>query len=51
MYKYVASERQDGSNPNLVRPLLLAGATLAGVVYSFLNLSEHITNRLTGLEQ
>jgi len=29
----------------------IAGATLAGVVYSFLNLSEGITSKLTGLEQ
>ena len=29
----------------------IAGATLAGVVYSFLNLSESITSRLTGIEQ
>jgi putative OPT family oligopeptide transporter len=29
----------------------IAGATLAGVVYSFLNLSETITIKLTGIEQ
>jgi putative OPT family oligopeptide transporter len=29
----------------------IAGATLAGVVYSFLNLSENITSKLTAIEQ
>src|SRR5229473_1080143 len=29
----------------------IAGATLAGVVYSFLNLSESVTSKLTGIEQ
>ena len=29
----------------------IAGATLAGVVYSFMNLSEGITSKLTGVEQ
>jgi putative OPT family oligopeptide transporter len=29
----------------------IAGATLAGVVYSFLNLSENVTSKLTGIEQ
>lgn len=29
----------------------IAGATLAGVVYSFLNLSESVSSKLTGIEQ
>ena len=29
----------------------IAGATLAGVIFSFLNLSESVTSKLTGIEQ
>ena len=29
----------------------IAGATLAGVIYSFLNLSESVAGKLTGIEQ
>lgn len=43
--------KTDQSQGVLLASGYIAGATLAGVVYSFLNLSEGITRRLAGLEQ
>jgi putative OPT family oligopeptide transporter len=43
--------KTDQSHGVLLASGYIAGATLAGVVYSFLNLSESITRRLAGLEQ
>ncbi len=41
----------DKSQGVLLSSGYIAGATLAGVVYAFLNLSEGVVNRLTGWEQ
>jgi hypothetical protein len=43
--------RTDQSQGVLLASGYIAGATLAGVIYSFLNLSESITTRLAGFER
>jgi len=43
--------RTDQSQGVLLASRYIAGATLAGVVYSFLNLSESVTRRLVGFER
>src|SRR5262252_1068317 len=45
------SAKTDQSPGVLLSSGYIAGATLAGVVYSFLNLSEGVTGKLTGIEQ
>jgi len=43
--------RTDQSQGVLLASGYIAGATLAGVVYSFLNLNESVTRRLVGFER